>query len=181
MTLQAAFNAPTPDEVEDFARAAARGDLAAITQFIEKHESAVDAKDRICWTALIRAAACGHGDVVAALLEKGADINMRDSSDLDWTPLMHAAYQGQKDVVKLLIESGAALDLKDEFSKTVRMIARDTDLPKGKENKDAIIDLLEQGGEIQKQLWLDRTDCSKGLTHAIPARRPLVAQRSMKP
>jgi hypothetical protein len=71
---------------------------------------------------LIRAA--GNGDIatVRELLERGANVNTRDS-ELSWTPLMSAALSGNSDIVRLLIEKGARVNAQDKFSWTSLMIA----------------------------------------------------------
>ena len=40
----------------------------------------------------------GHMDVVALLLDKGAEIGSRD--DVNWTPLDHAAFEGHYKTTK---------------------------------------------------------------------------------
>ncbi|CAJ0933075.1 unnamed protein product, partial [Mesorhabditis belari] len=56
--------------------------------------------------ALMRAAKQGYTDVVAYLLENGADAN-RKSSNSDTTPLVLASGSGHKDIVQLLLKHGA--------------------------------------------------------------------------
>jgi hypothetical protein len=54
------------------------------------------------------AARTNRFDVAKLLLEKGAEVDSRDSKN--WTPLHIAAQQGSRDVVQLLIERGAAVN-----------------------------------------------------------------------
>ena len=61
-------------------------------------------------TALMLAAWKGHEAMVALLLEKGADVNLRGHEPHD-VALMKAAAQGHEAVVALLLESGAKLNL----------------------------------------------------------------------
>ena len=56
-------------------------------------------------TALIWAAAEGHAEVVAELIEFGADF--RQTLESGFTPLLFAARAGHMDVVKTLVEAGA--------------------------------------------------------------------------
>ncbi|MDR1349957.1 MAG: ankyrin repeat domain-containing protein [Zoogloeaceae bacterium] len=57
------------------------------------------------WSALHYAAFSGHPDLVAKLLEQGADIDARSPGGA--TPLMMAIYDGKQEVARLLIERGA--------------------------------------------------------------------------
>jgi ankyrin repeat protein len=53
--------------------------------------------------------ACAEGnlDLVKTLIDKGNDINKKDSSNL--TPIMHAALIGNRTLITLLVESGAKI------------------------------------------------------------------------
>ena len=59
------------------------------------------------------AALAGHSDFVALLLDRGADINIRNKGGL--TALHAAAYGGHVDVVELLIERDAAVNESNNF------------------------------------------------------------------
>jgi ankyrin repeat protein len=76
--------------------------------------AAIDAEDADKLTPLMRASARGDVKAVTALLEKGANPNVR-SSDTNITPLMFAAYFGHTAVIKTLIARGARIELKDTF------------------------------------------------------------------
>ena len=47
----------------------------------------------------------GHQDIAELLIEKGADIEVRDHGD--YTPLHNAAWNGNLEMVKLLLDAGA--------------------------------------------------------------------------
>lgn len=57
-------------------------------------------------TVLCRAAAEGHRQMVALLLEVGADVNRRASEGY-FNPLLYAAYGGHPEVVRALLAAGA--------------------------------------------------------------------------
>lgn len=63
-------------------------------------------------TALLKAAAVGHGAVVRLLLEGGADPNVGRGDD-PITPLHYAAFGGFEEVVAALLAAGARLDAAD--------------------------------------------------------------------
>jgi len=61
---------------------------------------------------LFNAAQNGNIDKISALLDQGADINIRLGVD-QWTPLMTAAREGQYEAVDLLLEEGADPNIRD--------------------------------------------------------------------
>ena len=63
-------------------------------------------------TALMLAAMKDHTEVVKLLLEKGAEVNAKESTD-SATALMMAANNGHAEVVKLLLEKSANVNMKD--------------------------------------------------------------------
>jgi ankyrin repeat protein len=62
---------------------------------------------------LLWAAEEGHEAVVKLLLEKGAELEAKDSSG--WTALIWAAEKGHEAVVKLLLKKGAKLEANSSF------------------------------------------------------------------
>jgi ankyrin repeat protein len=67
-------------------------------------------------TALLRAAASGHLDVVAALLQADADVNNRDVTGS--TALLWAAKQGHLNVVKALLQARSDVNAQDAVGGT---------------------------------------------------------------
>jgi len=67
-------------------------------------------------TALHYAASKGKGEVVAFLLENGADPNAEDM--IRRTPLYHAVWQGHEDIVSLLLARGATVNVRDKHGTT---------------------------------------------------------------
>lgn len=68
--------------------------------------------------------AAKSGDVAAlrALVEAGADLNVKDDAQ-GWTPLMWATNQGHTEAAVFLIESGADVNAKPETCTTALMVA----------------------------------------------------------
>lgn len=62
--------------------------------------------------ALVEAAARGDAAAVGDLLERGADVNERDSTGR--TAVTAATYAGSAPTVRLLVDAGAAVDLQDD-------------------------------------------------------------------
>lgn len=59
--------------------------------------------------------------MVTALIEKGADCNLRSESG--WPPLLHAVVRSKKAVIELLLESGANIDAVSEDGDTALLVA----------------------------------------------------------
>ncbi|KAK5635619.1 hypothetical protein RRF57_011331 [Xylaria bambusicola] len=69
-----------------------------------------DFKIRKGQTPLSWAARNGHEEIVQLLVEKGADIESKDS--IGRTPLLWAAEEGHQEIVQLLVEKGADVNSK---------------------------------------------------------------------
>jgi len=66
----------------------------------------VNAIDERGWPAIMRAAYFGHGGIVRALLESGAALDLRETSE-GATALQFAARQNHADTVRVLLDAGA--------------------------------------------------------------------------
>jgi len=68
-------------------------------------------------TALHRAAQNGHGDIVAFLLLKGANVNAKTKTKAmkDFTALHFAVFSGHIEIARTLIENGARINEKNAF------------------------------------------------------------------
>lgn len=74
------------------------------------------------FTPLHCAAESGKKEMVALLLDKGADINARN--DIQNTPLHEAAWHGHLETVKFLLEKGANPNLTAVDGKTPLALAK---------------------------------------------------------
>ena len=93
------------DKTEEFFAAARKGDAAAVKAFLDKGVD-VNSKTRYGATALSYACDKGHVEVVRLLIERGADVNVKDTFYGE-VPLGWALSHGHVEVVKLLLDKGA--------------------------------------------------------------------------
>ncbi|KAJ1328888.1 ankyrin repeat domain-containing protein 50 [Microdochium nivale] len=106
------------------------------------------------FTDLILASYYGHRTVVKLLLEKGAEIEAKDS-EYGRTPLSWAAKNGHEASVKLLLEKGADIEAKDsEYGQTPLSWAAEN-------GHEAIVKLLlEKGADVEAKDGSGRTPLS---------------------
>jgi ankyrin repeat protein len=89
--------------------AANRGDAAAVAAILDEHPAIVNERGILTGHTGLRTAlhfGVAHEAVVRALLDRGADPNIRDEGDNAF-PIHFAAERGDLPVVKLLVEHGA--------------------------------------------------------------------------
>eukprot|EP01036_Dinobryon_divergens_P025348 gene25347-33885_t len=109
--------------------AAGSGNLTQVVAALNKGAD-IHWKDKNGFTPLITAASFGHHDVVAMLLQFGADPNLANKylpvfvCD-GYTPMHWAARFGHRDVVALLMHWGADPNLVDQYGKTALNVAKD--------------------------------------------------------
>ncbi len=154
--VQQSFNSssltPSQRAVNDFVRAAAEGDLAAVSEFTNKYgRNALDKKDKVGRTALMRAAHDGQIDVVNFLLEHGVSVNATDG--VNRTALHHAAMCGRLNVVKTLLDHGAFYQGVNSGDVTPMKLAKWNQNISGNDRADytQIIALLKNWPKIQQQ------------------------------
>ena len=93
---------------------------------------------------LILAASTGRAAQVQQLLEKGANIEAKDTFS-GRTALIFSACDGQTELVKLLLQKGANIEAKDRFNRTALILA-------SKEGKtDAVKVLLDNGANVEAE------------------------------
>lgn len=73
---------------------------------------------------LHKAAATGEMDIVKALVEAGADVNVR-TRDTEDTPLHMAITNGRRAVAEYLVHKGARIDIAGKDGKTATQLAKD--------------------------------------------------------
>ena len=71
----------------------------------------VDCVDRDDQTALFFAALYNRTDVIQLLLQKGANVNKRNSDRFGDTPLHYAAMGNSTEAIAMLIEHGASINI----------------------------------------------------------------------
>jgi ankyrin repeat protein len=100
---------------------ARNGDLETSRYLIEVRQIEVDFKDDNGETAFVYAAKNGHLRLCKFLLEKGANLNVRNK--YGFTPLMYTVIYGHFNVCNLLIENGADINATDEDNNTALLYA----------------------------------------------------------
>jgi len=97
---------------EDFFDAVRSGNIEKVNRLLLKSPALLKAKTEGVWnddTALHLAAAAGNNEMVKFLLQKGADVNAKDTACI--TPLHLAALHGSESVVESLLAAGASMNV----------------------------------------------------------------------
>jgi ankyrin repeat protein len=117
-----------PAQAGDLHKAAAKGDIEKVKEFVTSHPEAINEMDSSGFQPLIYSCAKGSCEVTEYLISKGAGVNERAEGGL--TPLHIAAYYKQKDIIKLLVSRGARIDAKENFGLTPMMSTDDMEIKK---------------------------------------------------
>ena len=133
---------------------AASGHTRALASEIRSREDLLKDKDERSRTLLYIASRSGFYDTCELLIEKGASINVVQSTGS--TPLHVAACYGHTEIVGLLLQHGAKTDVKDQFRRT----ALD-------ESATPIIHSLIQTASTDKILSLTAELRGKNLVHRV--------------
>jgi ankyrin repeat protein len=107
-----------------FMEACGEGNVGVVREIVQHMGlQELEERDNNRRTALHWAALPGHTEVVAILLDKGAQTDIGD--DYDGTPLMQAASRGHLGVVQLIVQhtGGQGLDVRDADGRTALHLA----------------------------------------------------------
>ena len=90
--------------------ASERGHVEIVRYLLDQTDVDVDHVNRLGWTALLEAILLSdggppHQEIVALLIEHGADVDLADGDGV--RPLAHARARGQTEIVRLLENAGA--------------------------------------------------------------------------
>jgi uncharacterized protein len=103
--------------------AALRGDLPAIREYLAGRGDPNLPDGPRGTRPLAAAARASQLDVMQALVEAGADVNLPDAAGNRWVPLIHAVHKHQPRAVRLLLARGALADGPTGLSLTPLMMA----------------------------------------------------------
>ena len=146
--------------MSEFVKAAQNGDINEVKRLFYLNPDIINEKDREKDTAIMKACRdCNAVNVVAFLLENGANINDRDT--IDQTPLIIAAFNGCTDIVKMLLDSGANIEHKNDQGENALISAAQEG------HIDTVKLLLEAGADVNQS----NTDGETALDLAIRLRQ----------
>ena len=129
--------------MSEFVKAAQNGDLNEVKRLFALNPSIINEKDREKDTAIMKACRdCNAVNVVAFLLENGANINVRDT--IDQTPLIIASQNGCTDIVRMLLDAGADIHHRNDQGENALISAAQEG------HIDVVKILLEAGADINQ-------------------------------
>ncbi len=124
---------------ERFRESIARKDRAAAEAYIAAGGD-IDSGDRYGLTALMIASSMGNREMVAFLLNNGADPNIANKHGM--TPFMFAVQRRAIDVANLLLANGSDLNARNRDGATALTLAK-------KQKKYRMIEYLEMAGATE--------------------------------
>ena len=146
--------------MSEFVKAAQNGDLNEVKRLLSINPSIINEKDKEKDTAIMKACRdCRAVNVVAFLLENGANINDRDT--IDQTPLIIAAFNGCTDIVRMLLDAGANIEHKNDQGENALISAAQEG------NINVVKVLLDSGADVNQS----NTDGETALELAIRLRQ----------
>lgn len=136
--------------IKDLFQAAQGGDRQRVKELLEVDASYANAENEEGLTVLGYAAHFGHADVVALLLDHGADIQALSHSKISYIPsntALHAAIAGKAniEVIRHLLARGAKTDIFDSNGHTCLHTAAFHD-----EHLEIIRLLIEHGAQVNE-------------------------------
>src|SRR5262245_59815515 len=107
------------DSAREIIKAAKKGSVEGVRALLAMNAALLNARDQDGSTPLHCAVWKGHQQVVAALIEAGAGVNVHNQND-HWgtTPLHAAAHANQAVIAQLLIDHGADVNATDLEGRT---------------------------------------------------------------
>jgi ankyrin repeat protein len=131
------------------------GDLEKVKTLLQGHAGWLNSPDQNQKTSLHLALESGHVDIALYLIERGADINLKDKDKA--TPLHNAAYLGSLEIVDLLLNKGAASLNEGNFrGQTPLHFACERGHP------GVVSRLLDAGADIEARDMIGRTPLMTG-------------------
>jgi ankyrin repeat protein len=129
--------------MSEFVKAAQNDDLNKVKRLFALNPAIINELDREHDTAILKACRdCKAINVVAFLIENGANINVRDT--IDQTPLIIAAFNGCTDIVRMLLNAGANIEHKNDQGENALINAAQEG------NIDTVKLLLDAGADINQ-------------------------------
>ena len=111
----------TEEEFAIFEKKVYENDFETFKDMVNKLDN-INIVNKYGWTLLHITIRRDRRDMVAFLLEQGADINMTDA--VGWTPLMEAIMDDMPDLVVFLVEKGADKTIANQRGATAPMLAQ---------------------------------------------------------
>ena len=157
------YNTAKPQDPCDLRSAARHGELDAVCKYLPVED--VDAADDDGFTALCLAAACGHPDVVGALVQAKADVNKANNKGA--SPVYFASERGAVDVVRVLVEAQADVNQVRDNGHTALFHAASRGLLdvcavliKAQADMDAAVALCERLNDLEARALLEQCRAS---------------------
>lgn len=140
--------------------AAGRGDLSTVKDLLDDDPSLLNAKDLETHAPLHYAAVTGNEEMVALLIDKGADLEIRN--DRGRTPIILAAREmGGPGVIAILLDAGADIDAKDNYGATA------LDLAAWRGTADVVSLLIERGAGLPVEGSEARSLLANAASHGL--------------
>ena len=111
----------TEEEFSLFEKVVYDNDFEKFKEMVQALDD-INIQNKYGWTLLHITIRRDRRDMVAFLLENGADINKVDG--VGWTPLMEAIMDDMPELVKFLVEKGADKTIANQRGATAPMLAQ---------------------------------------------------------